>query len=109
MHLKKIISPLLISLLMAGIGNPAFAQDGATLYVEKTCASCHGADGKTPSLPSYPKIAGQNADYMFNQLKDIKYKKRTNRITAAMIGILQNVNEEEMRVIVDWVATLPYK
>jgi cytochrome c len=54
------------------------------LYKQKTCWSCHGKDAKTPILPAYPKRAGQNADYLFEQMKDIKSGTRNNGQTAAM-------------------------
>ncbi|AKH20829.1 c-type cytochrome [Sedimenticola thiotaurini] len=80
------------------------AADGAALYKSKTCWSCHGKDAKTPLMPFYPSLAGQNADYMFNQMKDIKSGVRNNGQTAAMKGVMGLVNEEEMRVLADWLA-----
>jgi cytochrome c len=84
----------------------AMAADGAALYQSKTCWSCHGKDAKTPILPVYPRLAGQNADYAFNQMKDIKSGARKNGQSAAMLGVMGLVNEEEMRAIADWLATL---
>ena len=80
--------------------------DGAALYQAKTCWSCHGKDAKTPLLPIYPKLAGQNADYAFNQMQDIKSGARSNGQTAAMKGIMGLVNEAEMREIADWLTSL---
>ncbi|WP_335342606.1 c-type cytochrome [Sedimenticola hydrogenitrophicus] len=87
-------------------GATAAAADGAALFKAKTCWSCHGKDAKTPLMPFYPSLAGQNAEYMFNQMKDIKSGARSNGNTAAMKGVMGLVNEEEMRVIADWLATL---
>lgn len=92
-------------LLSLSLGGAALAADGAELYKTKTCWSCHGKDAKTPILPMYPKLAGQNADYAFNQLKDIKSGARSNGMSAAMKGVMGMVNEEEMRAIADWLAT----
>jgi len=83
----------------------AFALDGAELFKAKTCWSCHGKDAKTPIMPIYPKLAGQNADYAFNQMKDIKSGARSNGQTAAMKGVMGLVSEEEMRAIADWLST----
>jgi cytochrome c len=87
-------------------GATAVAADGAALFKAKTCWSCHGKDAKTPLMPFYPSLAGQNADYAFNQMKDIKSGTRSNGNTAAMKGVMGLVNEEEMRIIADWLATL---
>lgn len=82
----------------------AAALDGAQLYQMRACSSCHGADAKTPIMPIYPAIAGQNADYIFNQMKDIKSGARSNGQSVIMMGIMVMVAEEEIRAIADWVA-----
>ena len=88
---------------MVGVGN-AVAADGATLYKTKACASCHGVDGNTPIMPTYPKLGGQNADYAYNQMKDIASGARNNGQTAAMKAIIATVSDEEMKAIADWLA-----
>ena len=80
--------------------------DGATLYRERTCIACHGPDAKTPILPEYPKTAGQNAAYTFQQMKDIKSGARSNGNTAAMRGVMHLVTEEEMKVLAEYLASL---
>ncbi len=102
---------LLTCLLLAVGTAPAAAaaaakMDGARLYKEKTCISCHGAEGRDPVLPVYPKLAGQNPEYLFQQLMDIKKGVRKNAMTLAMAGIMTNVNEQEMRAIADWLGGL---
>ena len=92
--------------LSLGSAGGAVAADGAELFKTKTCWSCHGKDAKTPIMPTYPRIAGQNADYAFNQMKDIKSGARSNGQAAAMKGVMGLVNEEEMRAIADWLSTL---
>lgn len=84
----------------------ALAADGATLYKEKTCIACHGKDAKTPIQPNYPKIAGQNAEYALQQMKDIKSGARSNGQTAAMKGVMHLVNDEEMKILADWLSKL---
>jgi len=92
--------------LAVGFSTSAFALDGAELYVKKTCVACHGKDAKTPILPTYPKLAGQNPDYAFNQMKDIASGARNNGQTAAMKGVMHLVSDEELRAIADWLGTL---
>jgi cytochrome c len=113
--MKYLISFLATPLLALALGAqaadapapPAAALDAPTLYLKKTCIACHGKDAKSPILPTYPKIAGQSADYAFNQMKDIASGARNNGQTAAMKGIMHLVSEEEMRTIANWLATLP--
>lgn len=100
---------LLVSAAFAALSlsvSTTVLADGAALYKSKTCWSCHGKDAKTPLMPAYPKLAGQNADYAYNQMKDIKSGKRNNGQTAAMKGVMGLVNDAEMREIANWLATL---
>ena len=91
---------------LPGLNGPVHAADGAELFVTKTCNACHGADARTPLLPVYPKLAGQNADYLLAQLKDIKSGARNNGQTAAMKAIMVNVDETEMKTLADWLGGL---
>ena len=105
----KLLNKSLTALLVvgaAGLSTAALALDGAELYVKKTCVACHGKDANTPILPIYPKLAGQNPDYAYNQMKDIASGARANGQTAAMKGIMHLVSDEELRAIADWLATL---
>ena len=80
------------------------APDGAALYKDKTCWSCHGKDAKTPLVPTYPKLAGQNAEYALAQMKDIKTGARSTGQSAAMKGVMHLVNDDEMKAIAEWLA-----
>ncbi|MBW9259822.1 MAG: cytochrome c [Candidatus Thiodiazotropha sp. (ex. Lucinisca nassula)] len=105
----KIVNLSLIGmtlLVVSALPMNAQAADGAELYKTKTCWSCHGKDAQSPIMPIYPKLAGQNADYAYNQMKDIKSGVRSNGQSAAMKGVMGLVNDEEMRAIADWLSTL---
>jgi cytochrome c553 len=56
-----------------------------------TCAACHGADGNS-TVPSFPKLAGQNRDYLFHSLKDYKSGKRNNPIMAGQVQTLSDAD-----------------
>ena len=56
-----------------------------------TCAACHGADGVS-SVPSFPKLAGQNRDYLVQALKDYKAGKRKNPIMAGQVQALSETD-----------------
>jgi len=57
-----------------------------------TCAACHGADGNSTN-PEWPKLAGQNAQYIFKQLMDFKAQKRVN---ASMAPMVANLTPQDM-------------
>ena len=82
------------------------ALDGEALYKQRTCLTCHGADGNTPLLPIYPKIAGQNAEYALQQMTDIKSGARANGQSAAMKAIMQLVSDEEIKVLAEYLAAM---
>ncbi len=92
------------ALLSLGLIGNAAAADGAALYTAKGCSACHGADAKTPIMPAYPKLAGQNAQYALNQMKDIKSGARNNGQTAAMKCIVMGIPDEELQAIAEWLA-----
>jgi len=89
------------------VASPAIAaMDGAALYKDKTCNACHGPTGNKPLMPNYPKLAGQNAAYMEQQMKDIKSGARANGQSAAMKGVMHLVNDEEIKAIADYLSKL---
>ena len=49
----------------------------------KACAACHGADGNSASA-DFPKLAGQQADYIVKSLQGYKSGTRKNPIMAPM-------------------------
>lgn len=81
------------------------AADGAALYRAKACHGCHGERPNRPMLPVYPKLSGQNAPYLLQQMKDIRDGKRTNGFSAAMKAAVGNVADTELEAIANWLAT----
>ena len=105
MKTSKLLVTAVFAALSLTVSTTALA-DGADLYKKKTCWSCHGKDAKSPIMPMYPKLAGQGADYAYNQMKDIKSGARNNGQAVAMKGVMGLVSDAEMRKIADWLATL---
>lgn len=88
---------------------PAATQggsDGAALFVAKTCSACHGADASSPIMPIYPRLAGQNPQYLMQQLRDIKSGARDHGQTMLMKGIMAGVSDDEIKTIAEWLGTL---
>ena len=106
--MKKMLSMLSAVMLMTVVA-PSYALDGGALFKDPKkggCTACHGKDAKSPILPMYPKLAGQNEAYLLQQLKDIKSGKRNNGMSAAMKGIMHMVSDEEMAAIAKYLSTL---
>ena len=85
----------IIAALTTLTSNVVFA-DGAALYAEKTCIACHGKEGKKPLIASYPKLAGQNAAYLAQQMMDIRSGTRANGSSAAMKGVMVNAEGDQL-------------
>lgn len=89
-------------------GDGGEGMPGELLFKTKTCVACHGADAKTPLLPEYAKLAGQNREYVKQQLLDVKSGARNNGAAiAGMAGIMHLVSEEEIEHLADYIAALP--
>jgi cytochrome c553 len=56
------------------------------------CASCHGANGNS-TTPENPKLAGLQARYASQQMKDFKSGKR---VSAVMAGIMATIDDAEI-------------
>lgn len=80
------------------------ALEGESLYSERLCITCHGPEGKTPIGPHYPRLAGQNKDYLVQQLKDIKTNVRTAGISSVMRSFVQNVSDEDIEAIATYLS-----
>lgn len=82
---------------------------GAELTKKYNCASCHGADYKTPIDPSYPKLAGQHADYLAHALTAYKRgdKVMNGRNNAIMAGMAQPLSDRDIGDIAAYLHSLP--
>ena len=99
---------LAITLTTALATAAGFAQaadmEAARKLVESNCASCHGKDGKTPTDPSYPIIAGQHSDYLYKSLVDYQTGARKNAIMGAMAKPL---SKADMQNVSAYLESLP--
>jgi cytochrome c553 len=73
---------VLVAPVHAG-GNVAAGQAKAAI-----CAGCHGADGNGGADPTWPKLAGQDPDYIAKQLADFKSGARKDPIMSGMAAPL---------------------
>lgn len=99
-----------LTLLLAGIALNGVADDaemdGETQYTERGCVYCHGPAGKEPVLTEYPKLAGQNEEYLLQQMLDIKSLARDNGYTGMMQPAVLEISDEEFALIAAYLAAL---
>lgn len=79
------------AVLGAVLSFPAWAGGDAAAGKAKSavCAACHGADGNSPT-PAFPKLAGQNDDYLAHALKAYRDKTRSNAIMNGQAASLSD-------------------
>ncbi|HUH87801.1 MAG TPA: c-type cytochrome [Pusillimonas sp.] len=112
----KKLSLAVAASLFAVVGASAHAADlaaGQAAFQKYTCATCHGADAKTSTLPNYPILAGQHADYLAHALRTYKRgaagapATANVRKDAVMGAMVQQLNETDIKNISAWLASLP--
>ena len=91
----------LAALLNVG-ASPLHAQS----IEEKTqvCAGCHGADGK-PVDKTFPIIWGQQAGYLYIELRDFKRGDRKNDV---MQPIASSMSRDDMQAIAEYFSQKPW-
>ena len=101
MKLQSAIRLALVSLSFGGIltTSAIAADDGKALYSAKFCMTCHGEEGKKPILPSYPKLNGQNKEYLVAQIKMIKDGTRSGGGTASMKALVATLSDADIESI----------
>lgn len=93
-------------LVNAASAAEAAGADGQALYTAKACNTCHGPDAKKTLMPAYPKLAGQNEQYLYQQSMYIRDGQRAGGMTAAMKALVTNVTDDEFKAIAKWLAGL---
>jgi cytochrome c553 len=88
---------------LAAVGRYLYAR-GNTFSGVAPCATCHGA--KAEGSESLPRLAGQQALYLENQLKQFNKRERTND-NAVMLAIASKLSELEIKALSEYLATVP--
>lgn len=87
------------------------AAQGKEIYDEgivgsavPACSGCHNEDGS--GSDKYPRIGGQHAVYVVQQLTNFKSGARTNDGKGVMQAVTKRMNEQEIRAVATYVSTL---
>ncbi|MHB1084935.1 MAG: c-type cytochrome [Thiobacillus sp.] len=68
------------------------------------CSTCHGMDGAGMAVAGFPRLAGQNADYLAKQLRDMQQGLRSNPVMQPMAKAL---SDSEIVAVARFFAGLP--
>lgn len=91
-------------------GGAGRANAAAQALIEKGgCKACHGENFSKPIDPSYPKLGGQYADYLFVALKSYKTEPNSvvGRGNAVMGGVAKQFSFAELKVMADYLGSVP--
>lgn len=79
------------------LASPAMAGGDAAAGKAKSasCAACHGADGNSAAA-TFPKIAGQHADYTTKQLTEFKAGTRVSALMAGQAAALSDADMADL-------------
>ncbi|MFO1362042.1 MAG: c-type cytochrome [Burkholderiales bacterium] len=67
-----------------------------------SCSGCHYPDGM--GTPRFPRVAGQNAEYSYQQLKDFASGRRENDRGLAMQSVASRMTDEQMKAVSEFMA-----
>ncbi len=100
-----------VLLLLAGQAGVSHADVKAGEAIAKSgagnisaCMQCHGPNGEGQAAAGFPRLAGQNRDYLLKQLKDFKAKLRTSPLMSPIANAL---SPAQMSDVADYYAGLP--
>ena len=109
--MKSTIARLGMALGLCALVPAAQALEGADAARGKeasaTCMACHQLDGSglnNAGAESWPRLAGQNAEYLYRQLLSFKDSSRTN---ASMLPFVNMLDDQQMRDVAAYYASLP--
>jgi cytochrome c553 len=93
MKTHSIVRISLATLISCVAASPRAQEADVAKYASQVCASCHGPRGDSIS-PAFPKLAGQRAEYLENQLKAFRDRTRADPMAQAyMWGMTSQLSE----------------
>ncbi|HKX41380.1 MAG TPA: c-type cytochrome [Burkholderiaceae bacterium] len=90
-------------------GAPVPSSTVAELLKKGNCASCHGENFSKPIDASYPKLAGQHADYLYQALKAYQTDQnpQVGRNNPVMMGMARPFSHAELKELSAYLSSLP--
>lgn len=105
-YMKSLIQLIILAVLLNAQTLFAAGDIEAGKTKAAPCAACHGVDGNSAN-PEWPKLAGQGAPYIADQLKLFKEKVRENALMNAQAAALSEQDMLDIAAYYESVATAP--
>ncbi len=103
--MKKVMIGAVLALSM--LSGQALAAGDAAAGKAKAglCGTCHGADG-IATIPGYPNLKGQNAQYIMSSLKAYKNKERTGGLAVVMQAQASLLSDDDIANLAAYYSSL---
>lgn len=103
---------LVLAALLSAASFSALASgnlEAGKAIAEKSCATCHGKDLKSPIDPSYPILAGQKQDYLVHALKSYQRgaSGANGRSNPIMGGQAKALSQQDIEDVAAYLHSLP--
>jgi cytochrome c553 len=111
-HLKLALCGVVL-VMGSGLAQAADLAAGKAVWEKINCASCHGADAKSPIMPVYPILAGQHADFLAHALKSYQRgaagapASANVRKNAVMGAFAAQLSKQDVENVSAWLAAQP--
>lgn len=102
---KYPVALVFVLALCIGTSSTADMIDDSGLAPWETCALCHGLYGDSPRS-KFPKLAGQKAEYLANQIRAFQTGGRTND-NGQMQSMVESLTNDDIEQIIEWFASQP--
>lgn len=96
-----------------GMASPSLVDSGQALYRGghfetgvSACSACHGPAGLGNEAAGFPRLAGQNAAYIVDQLKKFRSGERHNDPGDMMQDIAKHMTEADMDAVASYIQGL---
>lgn len=103
-------SAVAVMITIGGCANTERSRDLANPNVPpavtaaQVCSNCHGLDGNSVS-PNFPRLAGQTAGYLVDQLQNFRSHQRSDPAGFEyMWGISQHLTDDQINGLADYFA-----
>lgn len=109
---QYLIAVSLVAAMCSVNANANEAITGEAVWQKYNCASCHGADAKSPIADSYPILAGQYEKYLAQALRAYQRGQAGAPATSnirknAVMGALSvGLSSDEIDAVSAWLSSL---
>lgn len=103
----KLTASFIVGMTMISMSSMSIAAGDVAKGKAKSavCSTCHGAEG-IAIMPTYPNLAGQNAEYLESALKAYRDKQRQGGMAGIMQMQAANLSDDDIANLAAYYSSL---